>query len=149
MVRYAGHLVWLLADLTKIPLRRLPSRAAESGIAIVQPGILASVLKAPHHGATNGWFDEMNHVFMRCQPDDVIVISAAGGIHHPNHNVMSYWQNTGKRIRTTYSAAPTPTQTLLPGVAGTLANSIARTSGNKMPCDVTVEIAANGLITVA
>lgn len=148
LLRYAGQMVWLLADLTAPSLKQLPGRAAASGIGIVQPGVRAVVMKASHHAAKNGWYQHIATDLMRCQPADILVISAAGGAHHPNAAVRAYWGGTGKRIEETFIGPSLPVAPLAAGPVGAVAATVARSPGTRTPRDVIVSISPAGISNV-
>lgn len=147
LLKYAGHAIWLLSDLTAPSLRRLPGRAAHSGIPAAVSGVLASVLKVPHHAARNAWFPLMSEALTRCKPEDVIVISASGGVHHPNAEVLAFWQSTRKRVVATYDPAPVPPAPLLPGLAGVIAAQVARPTRVGQPKHLIISIPPVGPIS--
>lgn len=146
LIRYGEHMIWLLADLLKTGLKRLPQREFELHTTI-QRGVRASVLKVPHHGAKNACFEGMSALLTRCDPSDVIVISAAGGVHHPNPSVSKHWADSGKRVVGTWENVAMPSPSPSSDWTTTIIDSVAPNS--KSPCNVLLSVPTSGPVAIA
>jgi hypothetical protein len=147
LVKYAGHAVWLLSDLTAPSLRKLSTRAHQSGIMAARQ-TRASIVKISHHGALDGWFQGIAESLTRCAPEDTLIVSAGGTLHHPHPDVRAYWLNTGKRLVATYSADPQP-KPPIGGSAAIAVEAVARPLRTYVPQDVTVAISPDGHLAVS
>jgi hypothetical protein len=90
----------------------------------------------------------MNATLARCYPDDVIVVSAAGG-HHPEDEVWKYWTKSGKHVVATFDPSHRePERPLMPGVAGTVADAVAQSLRNSLRRNVILSLYPDGHSTV-
>ena len=149
LIRYGGHLIWLLGDLLRgRPTDSLIGRQCRSTPPQAQWNAKASVLKVPHHGARDACFDRISAVFTRCDPNDVVVFSASGGIH-PDPGVWKYWHDTGKRLCSTWVAVPVVRETPLDGWAWDELEEIAPRPAERVPRDVVVCIPKDGAVSIS
>jgi hypothetical protein len=110
--------------------------------------VKAAVFKLPHHGAKNGWFTQISAELTRCQPEDVIVVSAGGGAHHPHPTVWNYWAATGKKLAGTWNPASQPARGRIGGWAADGLDAVSRPLVNNASRDITVAVGRDGTVTV-
>ena len=106
------------------------------------------MLTIPRHGALDGWFQGIAESLTRCAPEDTLIVSAGGSLHHPHPDVRAYWLNTGKRLVATYSADPQP-KPPIGGSAAIAVEAVARPLRTYEPQDVTVAISPDGHLAVS
>ncbi len=148
LMRYGDHAIWLLGDLPRAQLRRLPTREHNEQLPIARMGAQASMLKVPHHGAADGLFDEISETLMRDSNNDVVAFSASGSDMHPHPSVWKYWTETNKRIAATWTGNADPSESVSSGATAHLVDQCTRPICESRPRDVLITVPSSGNIAV-
>lgn len=145
LVSYGETNVWLMGDLCGLPLRRLTARVRKSGL-VSEQGLRASVIKVPHHGAANGWFEGIGTQLTHCRSTDIVLFSA-NGFDHPDPDVWHRWNSTGKQLWPTWDTARSCEPPGFGGWAADILNTVSDNSDVYAPRDIRVEVRRDGQVT--